>query len=168
MTDDILILAVLMLMFLPGIEWGGGWVWPVPNHGGAVPVITNPFSAPKHYGVDIMYRSADGHPNAPEGTPILAARDGVVWSTGQTVRGRNVVLDHGKPFATFYQHLTTVFVAKGDRVTAGQQIGIMGSDPSDPEGLRHLHFAVWYKGNGDSSSVDPETAMRSWRRVSWT
>ena len=168
MSDEILILAVLMLAFLSGIEWGGGWVWPVPNAGAAVALVTNPFRAPAHYGVDIMYRSADGHPNAPVDTPILAARDGVVWTTGQTARGLNVVLDHGPPFATFYQHLVRVDVAKGQRVIAGQQIGVMGADPTDPEGLRHLHFAVWWKGSGDNHSVDPEPAMRAWRRVAWT
>jgi murein DD-endopeptidase MepM/ murein hydrolase activator NlpD len=167
MSDDFIILVVLMLAFLSGVDWGTGWVWPVPNHGDIPAVITNPFRSGPHYGVDIMYM-VGGKPSAPEGTPILAARDGTVWSTGQTARGWNVVLDHGPPFATFYQHLTTVFVTKGMKVSAGQQIGIMGADPTDPEGLRHLHFAVWYKGNGDKASVDPEGAMKSWRRVAWT
>jgi murein DD-endopeptidase MepM/ murein hydrolase activator NlpD len=91
-----------------------------------------------------------------------------VWSTGHTSRGWNVVLDHGPPFATFYQHLLEQpLVRAGELVQAGQQIGVMGADPTDRQGLRHLHFAVWYKGHGDTASVDPESAMASWRRAVW-
>lgn len=147
------------------IQWGEGWVWPVPRDTAQAlgkPVITQEFRRPSHLGVDIMYRSGDRFV-APEGTPILAARSGTVWSTGQTARGWNVVVDHGPPFATFYQHLAAEpDVVKGDLVAAGQRIGVMGIDPTDGEGVRHLHFAVWYQGAGDSASVDPSVAMMRW------
>ena len=168
MMDEYLLLAVIiMLVMADTIDWGGGWTWPVPDRPGSPALVTNPFKRPAHLGVDIMYREG-GQYVAPVGTPVLAARAGVVWSTGKTARGQNVVLDHGAPFATFYQHLETVSISKGQRVEAGQQIGTMGADPTDPQGLRHLHFAVWYKGNGDSSSVDPGRAMPAWRRSMWT
>jgi len=170
MTDEELIaLAVIMLVLLPGIDWGGGWVWPVPDRTsvGAPALISQEFKPGIHMGVDIMYR-VGGRYEAPVGTPILAARDATVWSVAEGARGKNVVLDHGAPFATWYQHLADVQVVKGERVKAGQQIGTMGADPTDPQGLRHLHFAVWYKGHGDSSSVDPARAMVSWRRASWS
>jgi murein DD-endopeptidase MepM/ murein hydrolase activator NlpD len=163
-VDDLWLIGVLLLMLtMTGIDWGGGWVWPVPSRAGSPALISQEFHAPAHLGVDIMYREG-GKWTAPEGTPILAARDGKVWSTGQTARGHNVVLDHGAPWATFYQHLTEVLVAKGQAVVAGQRIGTMGADPTDQQGLRHLHFETWYKGNGEHA-VDPGPAMATWRRV---
>lgn len=99
-----------------------------------------------HLGVDI--RGA-------EGAPIVAARDGTVWSVGETERGHSVVLDHGPPWATFYQHLKTVAVEKGQTVKAGDVIGTMGHDPTDAQLITHLHFATWYKGAGNAASVDP-------------
>jgi len=177
-ADEFLILAVIVMLMISGIDWGGGWTWPVPDVDGGSPaiaavggstkaMISQEFKPGKHLGVDIMYR-VGGRYVAPVGTPILAAREATVWSVGMTARGINVVLDHGAPFATWYQHLETVLVKKGQRVKAGEQIGTMGADPTDPQGLRHLHFAVWYQGHGDAASVDPAAAMRSWRRVSWS
>ena len=145
------------------VVWGTGWVWPIPDLPGMPAVISQEFRPPTHMGVDLMYRLA-GKWTAPVGTPLRAARDGVVWSVGVTERGHNVVLDHGKPWATFYQHLAGVGVAKGQSVKAGQLIGTMGADPTDPQGLRHLHFATWYQGSGDSASVDPAPMLASARR----
>lgn len=146
------------------VEWGSGWVWPVGDLGSSWPaVISQEFRPPSHKGVDLMYRQA-GKWVAPVGTPIYAARDGVVWSSGETARGSNVVLDHGPPWATFYQHLATLDVVKGQRVRAGQKIGTMGADPTDPQGLRHLHFETWYKGAGDHA-VDPAPMLAIAARV---
>lgn len=145
-----------------------------------VPVISQEFRAAgggqaPHLGVDLMYRNAAPPPifTAPEGVPVLAARDGKLWSITKTPRGWAVVLDHGPPFATFYQHLESIAPAladakRGELVLAGTPLGIMGSDPTDGGHVRHLHFAVWYQGHGDSASVDPSQAMATWRLVSWT
>lgn len=155
-----------MVLMTNSINWSGAWVWPVPNSKTVGPaIISQEFHAPAHMGVDIMYRRGGTHEwIAPVGTPILAARDGTVWSTGETARGHNVVLDHGPPWATFYQHMTEVLVNKGDRVVAGQRIGTMGADPTDAQGLRHLHFETWYQGDG-KHAVDPGKAMIGWGRV---
>src|SRR6478735_2309592 len=164
-----------------------GWVWPVPPmrpwRGGPVynPEVSQEFKDPDHLGVDIMYRrksKADlltayrpGTPDgtsqwfAPSGTPVIAARAGKVWSVQKTTRGIAVVLDHAKPFATFYQHLESAIVRPGAYVTVGQPLGVMGFDPTDDERLRHLHFAVWYKGAGDDASIDITAAMAKWPRV---
>jgi len=182
-----------------GIPWGAGWSWPVPaaRIGAKVydPEVSNPFRPPTHAGVDVMFRRSGpadvpqyppGSTNgstmyfAPPGTPILAAKDARVWSVIRTVRGWGVVLDHGRPFATFYQHLETVDFPvhamgylQGTKtittVKAGDRLGTMGADPTDAMRLRHLHFAVWYQGHGDSASVDPQQAMTSWARpAAWT
>lgn len=141
-------------------DWGEGWHWPVPGDA----IVSQEFKSGIHVGLDIMYRDSE-HYYAPVGTPVLAARAGNIWSTGTTARGMNVVIDHGPPFATFYQHLDSVIVSHGQYVEAGEQIGTMGIDPTDEQQVRHLHFAVWYKGNGDSASVDPGPVINGWERT---
>lgn len=188
------------------VPWGDPKLWMVPvpdlkvaSSGVLYPaVVTQEWRATSpgvagHYGVDLMYRRrvagdvpalmGDHNGNAlffaPPGTPIIAARSGVLWSASKSNRGFQVVLDHGKPFATYYQHLDKLDVplAQAGKVTetgkafavqAGDVIGTMGWDPTDPEGLRHLHFAVWYNGAGDSASVDPASVIGSWNRSTWT
>jgi len=180
---------------LSSIPWGVGWGWPVPratftDGTSYAPVVSNPFASGPHYGVDVMYQrtstadklatfppgTSNGSRNyfAPPGTPILAAKDARVWSVIRSSRGWGVVLDHGKPFATFYQHLDAVAFpvhAMGYKlgtktittVKAGETLGTMGGDPSQgSQALRHLHFAVWYQGHGDAASVDPAAVMAGW------
>ena len=89
----------------------------------------------------------------PEGTPILAARDGVVIDTeadetdgGQTpdmlTKANSVRILHEDGTTATYAHLAHggVFVYAGQRVNAGARIGLAGSTgySSGP----HLHFAV--------------------------
>ena len=174
------------------IAWGSNWVWPIPEiHllGGLVypPVISQEWraSGSPHYGVDLMYERAPGRRSffVPDvDVPVLAANGGTLWSVERTPRGWAVVIDHGKPFATFYQHLREVdpVIAAGAQgvhhgkwgppmvIASGQRLGVMGADPLDAAHVRHLHFAVWYQGAGDSASVDPSTEMSKWGRVAWT
>lgn len=189
---------------------GWHWPVPdlISNGGSRFPaLITQEFKGPKHAGCDIMLsrrsdngqvviagfnagqKAADGITRdvtmsgrafAPKGTPILAARDAIVWSVTPTVNGIMVVLDHGKPWATFYGHLETCVLERtqsaksGQRVRAGDEIGTMGAglntDPRkglvDGEHLRHLHFEAWYKG-ARNAAVDPAPAMATWERATW-
>lgn len=157
--------------------------------------LSQEFRRPDHLGVDVMYRrrgvtdrpdfpagTSDGTTQyfAPRGTPILAARDARVWSVISTPRGWEVVLDHGAPFATYYLHLDRVDLephaqgrtAKGGAaatIRAGDMFGTMGFDPLDAQKLRHLHFAVWYRGHGNAASIDPADNMTTWKRETpWT
>jgi murein DD-endopeptidase MepM/ murein hydrolase activator NlpD len=164
------------------IAWGEGWMWPVPPARSSAtgriyePVISQEWrdAAPAHFGVDVMYKGDAGY-FAPDATPVVAARDARVWSVDKSPRGWEVVLDHGAPFATYYQHLSSVQLAPHAKglpvgggpptlVRAGQRIGTMGADPLDASHVRHLHFAVWYKGAGDAASVDPAQAMATWSK----
>lgn len=156
-----------------------------------------------HHGCDIMYRrrnatdridicppgvvQADGgtstpHYFAPMSTPIVAAADGLVWSVGRRTDGGgiSVVLDHGKPWATYYTHLHETQLPdtkRGKRsdggasvsVKAGDVIGYMGASAKDGEHIRHLHFEVWYGGAADHY-VDPQPALEDaavFRRTAW-
>jgi len=64
---------------------------------------------------------------APQGTPVMAASDGVViaagWSGGY---GRIVRLRHANGYQTLYGHLSRISVRRGQRVSQGQKIGAVG------------------------------------------
>lgn len=85
-----------------------------------------------HSGVDI---------DAPYGTPVRAAGDGLV--TGADLGagyGRSVVLNHGHDVRTLYGHLSAVAVVPGQHVTRGQVIGYVGQ--SGRATGPHLHYEV--------------------------
>ena len=93
-----------------------------------------------------------------EGTPILAAADGVVeiattdYAPAKPA-GTVVILDHGAGVKTRYMHLGPLAVKTGDRVTRGQiiaRVGLSGLTTGP-----HLHFEVWRSG----AHVDPATAV---------
>ena len=96
----------------------------------------------------------------PPGTLVLAAADGEVWSAGETPRGQSVVVSHGAPWATYYTHMASLHVTPSkrgssrQRVRAGQPLGVVGADPKDKRGIAHLHFEIWFGGNG-SAAIDP-------------
>jgi len=79
------------------------------------------------------------------GTPILAAKAGVVVASGQPLwpydPGFGVVLDHGSGVKTWYWHMQArVIVSPGQIVNTGQVIGYEGSTGFSTG--CHLHFAV--------------------------
>jgi murein DD-endopeptidase MepM/ murein hydrolase activator NlpD len=200
--DDALLLLLLGAAVMGGPSWGDGWVWPVApllRPGGRFyrPVITDGWGSARgsgiHRGVDVMFRRASSSDAsdfragtsdgtklffAPRHTPVIAARAGRVWSVGPTPNGVAVVIDHGKPWSTFYTHLessllpshaggVSVATKKETIVKAGDIIGWMGFSPIDPQRIRHLHFEVWHGGASDHAT-DPAAAMTRWPAVAWT
>jgi murein DD-endopeptidase MepM/ murein hydrolase activator NlpD len=87
------------------------------------------------------------------GTPILAVTDGVVAFAGRSGGYGNFVrLSHSGAMGSGYGHMSRITVSPGQRVTAGQVIGYVGST-----GLStgpHLHFEVYRNGQ----AVNPATA----------
>ena len=166
----------------------GDWAWPVPRWQGRAPMISDGFGSPRpggvrHGGVDLMFArlASDtlraGTPNGsphfvmPDGHVAIAAGDGVIWSAMQTPRGFAVVIDHAPTkVATFYTHLEKLLVTPtanakaGQRVRAGQPIGIIGADPLDPSHLKPLDLVLWL--GGPTVAVDPSVVMQRWRVVS--
>ncbi len=95
----------------------------------------------RHTGIDLA---------AEPGTPVLAAAAGqiVVGSEPQGL-GLYLVVSHAAGFSTLYAHLEAALVQSGDRVAAGQPIGLVGS--SGYSSGAHLHFEVRIAGG----PVDP-------------
>ena len=109
---------------------------------------------------NVQYDGHDGHdyyfPDAPVGTPILAAADGIAYA--RTHRGLGVVIVHPNGYETVYWHLSAfapIFAGLIDRsqgvaVRAGELIGMSGRS-GFVQGTPHLHFEVRYHGR----QVDP-------------
>ena len=104
------------------------------------------------------------------GTPILAAGDGKIIYAGFGVyRGGNeiiddpygkaVVIEHsfgyqGESLFTLYAHLEEILVEKGQDVTTGDQIGLMGKTGKTTG--PHLHFEVRVGKNEYFSTRNPD------------
>ena len=126
-----------------------------------------------YYAVDIVM---------PEGTPVLAARDGVVMTVDNDFfgagldmarygdRANNIRIVHSDGTMAVYAHLEleSARVSVGDRVRAGQELALSG-DTGYTNGP-HLHFCVQVNANmalisvpfeftGASGSFVPEAGM---------
>jgi beta-lactamase regulating signal transducer with metallopeptidase domain len=106
-----------------------------------------------HRGIDLA---------APAGTAIVAPAAGTV--TVATVEykpslssGTVAILDHGGGLTTFFAHLGSVSVDEGERVSAGQVIGEVGSTGKSTG--PHLHFEV----RRDGEAQDPARFVEEWQ-----
>ncbi len=120
--------------------------WPLPvagtitsQFGHRVDPITGEVSS--HTGTDIA---------CAEGTPILAAADGVVTvangldSWGGSY-GYYIQIDHGGGLETLYAHCSSICVVTGQQVQAGQVIGYVGHTGRATGS--HLHLEVHVNGS---------------------
>lgn len=118
------------------------WITPVSGY-----TITSPFGMRVHpvYKYQLMHNGIDMA--CPTGTPIYATRAGTVTRAAYQAGGAGyyVSLDHGDGFGSIYMHMTNYVVSAGQKVTAGQLIGYVGSTgvSTGP----HLHFGVSYAGS---------------------
>lgn len=77
--------------------------------------------------------------------PILASASGRVTYAGvRSGYGRVIDIDHLKGVTTRYAHLSSISVSKGDNVTIGQEIGLMGSTGRSTG--PHLHYEIIVNG----------------------
>ncbi len=130
-----------------------GFAWPLPSStpgrvtsdfGGRVDPLAGEHR--HHDGLDLA---------APEGTPVLAVRGGVVRRAGDAGGYGNLVeIDHGDGVTTRYAHQAELRVAPGDRVEAGDVLGTVGSTGRSTG--PHLHL----EGRVDGEAVDPEAFLR--------
>lgn len=77
---------------------------------------------------------------------IVAAADGVVvWAGKRSSYGNMVEIDHGNGFMTRYAHAESIQVELGQKVTAGENIAIMGKTGRATS--EHLHFEILKNGH---------------------
>lgn len=90
-----------------------------------------------HQGIDMA---------CPQGTPIYATRAGTVTRASYQAGGAGyyVAIDHGDGFGSIYMHMTHYVVSAGQKVSAGQLIGYVGSTGVSTGA--HLHFGISYAG----------------------
>ncbi|HYC96341.1 M23 family metallopeptidase [Brevundimonas sp.] len=102
--------------------------------------------ARQHKGVDMA---------APQGTSVFVACEGEVLRTGYDADGygRFIEVRHPNGMSTLYAHLSRVDVSTGDRVTAQERIGLVGSTGHSTG--PHLHFEV----RRDHAQVNPTTVL---------
>ena len=120
--------------------------WPLPVAG----TITSQFG----YRVDPITGEVSSHTGTDiacaEGTPILAAAAGIVTvangldSWGGSY-GYYIQIDHGDGLETLYAHCSSICVATGQQVQAGQVIGYVGHTGRVTG--NHLHLEVRIDGN---------------------
>jgi murein DD-endopeptidase MepM/ murein hydrolase activator NlpD len=153
------VIAIAMMVFVApaGFASDDQWVNPFPDARitSRFGERNDPFRGGKshHDGIDL---------HADKGQQVLAAAAGTVVeaTTRYAPRpsdGTVVLIAHGQGRMTFYSHLATLAVEKGDRVEAGGVIGTAGSTGkvTGP----HLHFEIRL----DGSPVDPAEFIADWR-----
>lgn len=97
---------------------------------------------------------------ADRGTPVWAAGDGKIISSGYTeANGNYVVIQHGSDVQTKYLHLHTRAVKMGARIRQGQVIGTVGSTGYST--APHLHYEFLL----DGVHRDPRTILQKLPKV---
>lgn len=99
-------------------------------------------------------------------TPVYATSDGVVdfakdgWNGGY---GTMVKLDHSFGFKTYYAHLNSIVVNRGDFVKKGELIAYSGNSgiSSGP----HLHYEVRFLGSHINSKNFMEWGMNNFNKI---
>jgi murein DD-endopeptidase MepM/ murein hydrolase activator NlpD len=125
-------------------NYGGELFWPTNG-----PIVSG-FGYRTHpvYGTTRFHSGVDI--DGACGQAIFAAEDGTVLSAGYNGGyGNATVVDHGDGLSTLYGHQSSIGVSSGQKVSRGQQIGLVGTT-----GLStgcHLHFEVRINGE----PVDP-------------
>ena len=108
------------------------WSYPLPD----ARVISPYGGARRHSGVDLKTKPND---------EIYAAFDGEVVASGPYYGYGNCIrIKHAYGLETLYSHQSKNMVKKGDKVKAGQVIGLTGR--TGRATTEHLHFAVSFGG----------------------
>jgi septal ring factor EnvC (AmiA/AmiB activator) len=128
---------------LPLRPFRGALPWPAPGF-----VVTRyGRQNPNRFGTAAAQNGIDI--SLAEGTSVKAVHEGTVAFADQfTGYGNLVILDHGDGAYSLYGHLSSLGVARGDRVEAQAPVGTSGRNPS---GNPSLYFEL----RVDGKPVDP-------------
>ncbi len=115
------------------------WAYPLPGSH-----VISPYGGKRHHpGVDIKTRPNDN---------IVAAFDGVVTRSGPYFGyGNCIVIKHAYGFETLYSHQSKNLVKVGQKVKAGQIIGLTGR--TGRATTEHLHFETSFRGRRFNPAV---------------
>ncbi len=150
------LIASKQIQFDPGT----GWYYPLPKGNVSVTSIfgwrTHPITKKpnNHSGTDIA---------APGGTPVYAARGGVVQTSAyaSSSYGEYVVINHGDGYVTLYAHMQrgSRTVKEGDIVKQGQVLGKVGMTGSATG--NHLHLELRINGvRQDARTLYPNVPFK--------
>lgn len=108
--------------------------------------ISSRFSSNRFHPVQHTWKAHKGTDYAaPRGTPITTTAAGVVEQSGFTAGNGNFVkVKHNSTYSTQYLHMSKILVKRGQRVSQGQVIGLVGST-----GLAtgpHVCYRFWKNG----------------------
>lgn len=108
--------------------------------------ISSRFSSSRFHPVQHRWKAHKGTDYAaPRGTPITVTAGGVVEQSGFTAgNGNYVKVKHNGTYSTQYLHMSKILVRRGQRVSQGQVIGLVGST-----GLAtgpHVCYRFWKNG----------------------
>lgn len=127
--------------------------------------ITQHYGNNGHSGVDLVAvinrkNTSDFITAHSDGTVIAIAtgHKNQPGATGMASYGNYVQIQHSNGYTTFYAHLSSVLVKKGQKVSKGQRIGYMGNS-GNAYGA-HLHWEV-RKNTTYASRVNPEPYLDS-------
>ena len=133
------------------------------DHSTDAMTVTSPYGhrqAPK-VGASTNHMGLDLRANY---VPVLATEDnGIVISVKNEGKGGNVIRVEyaradGSKFQTAYMHLSQMNVKEGDKVSAGQPIGVSGNTGNSTG--PHLHFSVKKVSvDGHSEQIDPSVYL---------
>ena len=107
--------------------------------------ITQEYGVNGHLGTDIVGKgyTLDAVVSHSDGVVVMiqTGHSNNQGSTGNASYGNMVKIDHGNGDFTLYAHLDRVYVANGQKVVKGQEIGYMGNTGNSYGA--HLHFEVF-------------------------
>jgi len=134
----------------PEQYWNGAFVR--PNRGW----VSTVFGVRRYYNgefaEDYYHKGVDYA--AGTGSPVVAPANGTVALVGKEsegfhVHGNTIGIDHGQGVLSIFLHLNNINVQEGERVTAGQKIGTVGSTGASTG--PHLHWGLYVNGQ----AIDP-------------
>jgi murein DD-endopeptidase MepM/ murein hydrolase activator NlpD len=146
-TSETQLVSTVWSQVSPLLWWQGRFRRPIaPQY-----ETTSPFGTRRSYngGPFASYHAGQDF-GAPVGVTVTAPADGVVaLAQPLQVRGNAILLDHGRGIFTGYWHLNELRVAVGQKVAAGDLIGLVGNTGLSTGA--HLHWELRING----IAVDP-------------
>jgi len=113
-----------------------------------------------HFGVDF---------DAPCGTPVVAIGDGVVVTVDSPYHGagpHNLIIDHPNGYGSLYGHLrqrSSLHI--GDRVRAGDVVGLTGDPDLTCASRPHLHLEIRSAPRHDHAYNPIPLIQADWERI---